>query len=784
MSNFKFTPDLFLEVAELNKLKAFLDQEGFRKALLQNTVKFGLIKTPKDAAFLNGKVERDLDTSTGEKTIKIRDVEAVNKRGLFLRSKQIGNITIPADGKWYWVKISHKYSNLEEGVVSLAINGDMVGSGTKFTETLRGMPNFPSRITFANSRYNTLEYDVLEVIDDEHAIVVHPAVNGTGIANFEVEDNLKYAVVGTFTPGVAIDNADKYPFEYDSLQYDLIAETAFNARPNYLIDEEFYIARVKVENGDVVVQDKRIEYWETKAGHQFTDIDVKENPLIGVESIKWQNLLSPANENSVHVAWGMRTQNWSIDVGKNIVTFFGSAQGGVYKDLSHFTDGDFDGWRLYNPKGTYSIVTSSIKQGQAINLTLDTLDVDSFSNDGGVSFNNSGVDAEWLIVVPNAEQIEIICVAQGVDNSNKSFTFPINTLVGKCSLEVFSTQSYYNFKYRLINNKTYTQSYTFPSDEIGYYVELSFDDQGYLKRENDRVRFPYTSSETEGYIKLSLSPNSYSSFINLVYKGDKIGVQTVTDFSTIQVYELKVGRDKKYQYISGDITLADDVYISLSEQGAVEGNEFQIHLDCNSLNLGGKRIYLIRDYSGGTPTVIKTIEEGDVYQMLNQEGGIVINCVFSDQRQWNVASQNYNLGTPGEIKILDGSLQALFNSNGLGKVKGLYGYAICDGNNNTPDLRDRFVIGQSSTKLPGSKGGSDKGQLTSVNQLPTHAHGVSGKKANRATGSGYEINQVHLGDYDSTAGGQSKTSYEGSENPEKFDILNPYYAVIYAKKLF
>ena len=35
------------------------------------------------------------------------------------------------------------------------------------------------------------------------------------------------------------------------------------------------------------------------------------------------------------------------------------------------------------------------------------------------------------------------------------------------------------------------------------------------------------------------------------------------------------------------------------------------------------------------------------------------------------------------------------------------GWVICDGNNGTPDLRDRFVIGAGSTYNPGSTGGDE-----------------------------------------------------------------------------
>lgn len=786
MSQFKFSPNLFLEVVELDRFASFLDTQGFRKNILQNTVSYGLIRKNNDLLFLNGRVERDLDTTVGQKTIKIRDLQAINDQGLFLSSPQINNIPVPADGKWYWVKVNHKYNTTELGKVTLAINGDLTGVGTKFTETLRGMPNFPSRVRFTNSQFNTLEYDVLEVIDDEHAIIMHPAVNGSGVATFEIESNLDYSVVGTFTPGVAVDEADKYPFQYDSIFFELKEETVLNERPTYIQNQEFYLARVKVQDGDVIIQDKRIEHWNTQGKFTSLEINRAPNPLIGVEYIKWQNILSPADVNQVFIAWGMRSQNWAVDSSKNIVTLFGSASGGVFKTVDDFTNGDFDGWRIYTQNGKYSKISSSIKQGQAINLTLDILDVDDYSLDGGITFNNQEQNADWVLVVPDVEEIEITFTPDLAINNNTtvSYTFPINTLIARCDVAVYSNPTcLFNVTYRYKTDRTYSEKLILPDDEIGYYTEISFDEKGDLKPTDDRVLYPYIGVEQQGYIQLTLSPNSYSILIDLIYKGDKIGVQTVTTFNTINVYELKVGRDKRYQFVTGAINLTDDVYISLSSEGAVEGNEFRIHFNCSALNLSGKKIYIIRDYTGGAPVIIKEIGQGDIYQMLNQDGGIVFDCVFSDTGVWNVMYQNYNLGVPNEIKTIDGVITTLFDSSGLGKVKGLFGYALCDGRNNCPDLRERFILGASENHVVGDSGG-EKQVVISQENIPDYE--IKGFAATNygGIGVGDDISIIK------NNGKQADEYYDhlftlnsGGENTP-LNIINPYWVLIFAKKLF
>jgi len=634
MANFKFSPDLFLEVQELGRFRNFLDTDGFRKNILENTVNFGLVKNYSTPAFTNARVERDTDVSGG-KTLKVSEIKAINNEGSFIYSPGINNLPLLSDGNWYWVKISHRYTSQEVGTVSLSINGDLVGVGTKFLEVLRGMPNFPARIKFLNATFNTLEYDILEVIDDTRAIIAHPASSGTGVATFGVESDLEFAIVGTFTPGIAVPNDNKYPLQYDSVLCELVAETISNTKPTFVQDKEFYLARVKVSGTDVVIQDKRTNIWETKGSSQTIEIEQEVNPLIGVEAAKWQNLLSPSDKNEVYVAWGMRSQNWSTNTAQNILTLSGSALGGCFKTIDDFANGDFDGWRVYTSNGNHSRVVSSIKQGSAINLTLDVLDVDNYSSDGGVTFGT-----DYVLVVPDCEEIELSFQAEatsGQKNVDRSFTFPINTLFASCNIEVYGSTCQYNINYRYKTHKAYTEFKAILNDNIGYYSEISFDEKGVLKVTEDRVRVPY-----DGTLTLTLSPDSYSQFKSKVYLGDLLGLQTIeSDVNGSAVYSLRVGIDKKYQYFKGNITLSNNLYISLSDIGAVEGNSFRLHFKC-SLTLGNYKIFIVRDYSTGTPVTIKTIESEDVIEMDNRQDGIVIDVNFSDQGKWDTFFQNYD----------------------------------------------------------------------------------------------------------------------------------------------
>jgi len=52
------------------------------------------------------------------------------------------------------------------------------------------------------------------------------------------------------------------------------------------------------------------------------------------------------------------------------------------------------------------------------------------------------------------------------------------------------------------------------------------------------------------------------------------------------------------------------------------------------------------------------------------------------------------------------------------------GWALCDGTNTTPDLRDRFIVGAGSTYSRNDTGGANSVTLTE-NQIPSHNHSMN-----------------------------------------------------------
>lgn len=75
------------------------------------------------------------------------------------------------------------------------------------------------------------------------------------------------------------------------------------------------------------------------------------------------------------------------------------------------------------------------------------------------------------------------------------------------------------------------------------------------------------------------------------------------------------------------------------------------------------------------------------------------------------------------------------------------GWALCNGSNGTPDLRDRFVVGAGSTYAVAATGGSATSTLT-TNELPAHTHTLSASGTTSAGGD-------HTHTFSGTTGTQS-----------------------------
>lgn len=128
-----------------------------------------------------------------------------------------------------------------------------------------------------------------------------------------------------------------------------------------------------------------------------------------------------------------------------------------------------------------------------------------------------------------------------------------------------------------------------------------------------------------------------------------------------------------------------------------------------------------------------------------------------------------------------------FELNGYGKAtKKLDAFAICDGSNGTPDMRDRFVVGAGGSythktfgpQVPGQQPSQINDTLSlqfssvqlTIDEMPTHNHGITEPKVN-----GVEVGHSHTGSTSSDGkhkhifsyhGGKDDPNNDGSGNPQ------------------
>ena len=144
MSLVKFNEEQFLGKQELSRNQQFLTTDGFFRDRINEASTFGIIKNPNDSGFMNFKVE----AGTNANTLKIAQTSyAIDNSGNYIVKEAEDNIALPGSG-WWWMKIFHAYSPLEEGTVSVDAFGNVVGVNTSFSSILRGYPNFPVKIRF------------------------------------------------------------------------------------------------------------------------------------------------------------------------------------------------------------------------------------------------------------------------------------------------------------------------------------------------------------------------------------------------------------------------------------------------------------------------------------------------------------------------------------------------------------------------------------------------------------------------------------------------------------
>ena len=373
MSKLKISENLFLEVAELNRLVKFIADDGYKKVLKSIIKNYGIVTNENNTYFKLSAV------STG--IIKVNAGIAFNSNLDAIVMSEDQNLNVSDSGTNRWIVLSRAISHLEEGRVSITADGSLTGVGTKFTEILRGQPNFPTKVKFA-SLNNTEEYEVVSVVSDTNAVLS---------GNFSAENDLKYSVIGTFTPGFQTVAENKEIYEYDSYNLSIIDSAE---RPSVSVDE-YILGYVNYENGIMRVNDERVYCMFNRVYNQDSEV-TGVSPLTsllsatvvgGVYAVK-----SKAADIELILEHGYKVTAYELNTTSQYNVFQITIGSSNFFRTVNIPDNTFNGWLLLN---RYNMKYAKIDYNVGKNLYISNLDSEIISE-----------DANDFVVVPNFSEIE------------------------------------------------------------------------------------------------------------------------------------------------------------------------------------------------------------------------------------------------------------------------------------------------------------------------------------------------------------------------------------------
>lgn len=435
MSRLKFSSNLFLEVNELQRFNKFLEEDGWKRAMKAISKNFGIVENASNSYF------KVTARSGSNSVIVINAGIAFDSNMDAIVMTDDLELSVGNTGSNRWVILSRAVTNEEQGTVSINSDGSLSGIGTEFTKVLRGQPNFPVKVKF-NSTSNNGEYEVVSVTSDTSALLSGSFVN---------QSNIKYSVVGTFTPGFQPTEDNKMIYEYDSYNIEVVDS---EDRPA-VSEDEFILAMISFDaSGSMNVSDERIRYMFNNPYTQSDESDNSTDPLVSLLSTGVVGGIhavgSAAAEFELIMEHGYTVTRHELLTTSTSNTFNIISGQSNFLGTGNIPDGMFRGWLLVNRANMkYALIDDNSNKSLYIS-NLDT----SIILDSGNDF----------IIVPNCNEIEYeVTVSNNVDRPNIPFYFrssiwnlytraKVHAFYPSNVVENFDNQVTITIKYRLMDN--------------------------------------------------------------------------------------------------------------------------------------------------------------------------------------------------------------------------------------------------------------------------------------------------------------------------------------------
>lgn len=443
MSRLKFSSNLFLEVNELQRFNKFLEEDGWKRAMKAISKNFGIVENASNSYF------KVTARSGSNSVIVINAGIAFDSNMDAIVMTDDLELSVGNTGSNRWVILSRAVTNEEQGTVSINSDGSLSGIGTEFTKVLRGQPNFPVKVKF-NSTSNNGEYEVVSVTSDTSALLSGSFVN---------QSNIKYSVVGTFTPGFQPTEDNKMIYEYDSYHIEVVDS---EDRPA-VSGDEFILAMISFDaSGSMNVSDERIRYMFNNPYTQSDESDNSTDPLVSLLSTGVVGGIhavgSAAAEFELIMEHGYTVTRHELLTTSTSNTFNIISGQSNFLGTGNIPDGMFRGWLLVNRANMkYALIDDNSNKSLYIS-NFDT----SIILDSGNDF----------IIVPNCNEIEYeVTVSNNVDRPNIPFYFrssiwnlytraKVHAFYPSNDVENFDNQVTITIKYRLMDNSGNQQPFS------------------------------------------------------------------------------------------------------------------------------------------------------------------------------------------------------------------------------------------------------------------------------------------------------------------------------------